>query len=273
MLVGLDGSASSAAAVELGQRWARRFDAVLVGLGVVDEPGICRPEPTGMWGGTFKQRSDAHRLSDARRQVHGFLEQFAQRCTGAGVAHQELEDVGRPCAQILLEAQRCDLVLLGQHPRFHFKTQARDTDTLDGVLRGGCRPVVVVPEQLPEERTVLVAYDGSPAAARALQAFQASGLAEGREVHVTCVSADRAAAERHVGRAVEFLRPHGIEGRPCPVVSAAAPARALGAEARRCGAGLLVMGAYGRSRLRELVFGSLTRTLLGMSSIPLFLCR
>jgi hypothetical protein len=38
MLIGLDGSPSSSAAVDLALRWARGFKAMLVGLGVVDQP-------------------------------------------------------------------------------------------------------------------------------------------------------------------------------------------------------------------------------------------
>ena len=42
ILIGLDGSPSSAAAVELGIQWAKRFNALLVGLGIVDEPPFTR---------------------------------------------------------------------------------------------------------------------------------------------------------------------------------------------------------------------------------------
>jgi nucleotide-binding universal stress UspA family protein len=273
ILVGLDGSTSSAAAVELGLRWALRFDARLVGLGIIDEPAICRPEPTGIGGSFYKKHRDANRLADARRQVEGFLEQFTRRCAGAGATYQVLEDVGHPHEQILLEAQRFDLILLGQHPRFHFETQDRDTDTLRKVLRGGSRPVVVVPEKLPEGGVVLVAYDGGPPAVRALETFQASGLAEGQEIHVLSVGADRAATEAHGGRAVEYLGLHSIKARACPLITSTAPARVLLDQVRQRGADLLVMGAYGRSRLREFLFGSLTCTLLRESSIPLFLCH
>lgn len=44
ILVGVDGSAYSVAAMELGIRWEQRFDALLVGLGVIDEPTIPSPE-------------------------------------------------------------------------------------------------------------------------------------------------------------------------------------------------------------------------------------
>jgi hypothetical protein len=54
ILIGLDGSAYSTTALELGIRWARRFDALLVGLGVIDEPTIRGPEPVPLGGAYYK---------------------------------------------------------------------------------------------------------------------------------------------------------------------------------------------------------------------------
>ena len=52
ILVGLDGSPFSESAVELGIRWAKRHDALLVGLGIIDEPTICGPKPVPVAGGS-----------------------------------------------------------------------------------------------------------------------------------------------------------------------------------------------------------------------------
>jgi nucleotide-binding universal stress UspA family protein len=47
----------------------------------------------------------------------------------------------------------------------------------------------------------------------------------------------------------------------------------IAAAAARTGAGLIVLGAYGHSRLREWVFGGVTRHLLGRSGIPCLFSR
>jgi nucleotide-binding universal stress UspA family protein len=72
LLIGLDGSPYSEAATELGVLWARRTRAMLVGLGVVDEPTILRPEPTGIGGGSWKSQRDAALLADARARGTGW---------------------------------------------------------------------------------------------------------------------------------------------------------------------------------------------------------
>jgi nucleotide-binding universal stress UspA family protein len=120
ILVGLDGSAYSAAAVELGIQWAQHSGAVLVGLGIIDAPTICKPQPVPLGGSAYKVHHDATLLADAGHKVEQFLEDCAQRCAEADVAYQILQDTGLPAEHILLEAQQYDLIMLGQHTFFHW---------------------------------------------------------------------------------------------------------------------------------------------------------
>ena len=127
ILIGLDGSAYSDVAVELGIQWAKRFNAVLVGLGIVDEPTICKREPVPLGGASYKLERDAQLLADGRRKVEEFLKRFGAQCAAAGVAYQEVEDVGMPYDEILRESHRYDLVLLGHETHFHFETSDERT--------------------------------------------------------------------------------------------------------------------------------------------------
>ena len=270
ILVGVDGSEYSTAAVELGIQWAQRSGAVLVGLGIIDAPTISKPEPVPIGGSAYKVHHDASLLTDASHRVGQFLEHCARRCTEASVACQLLQDIGLPAEQILLEAQRYDLILLGQHTFFHFETQQQPDDTLHVVLKQSPRPVVAVPAALPEGRTVVVAYDGSLHAARALQMLQVLGLEDAQEVHVVCVDPDQEHADRSAERAVAFLHSHHVAARAYARATTAAPAHVLLEHVHQVQASLLVMGAYGRSTLREFFGGSTTRTMLRESPVPLF---
>jgi nucleotide-binding universal stress UspA family protein len=271
ILIGLDGSAYSTAAVELGIRWARRFDALLVGLGVIDEPTIRGPEPVPLGGVYYKRHRDDVRMHEAQVKVEQFLERFTLRCTEAGVPSKLLEDIGLPWEQILVEAQRYDLILLGQQTYFHFETQQSPCETLHKVLKNSPRPVVTTPQKLGNGSAVLVAYDGSLQAARALQAFQTSGLHGGQDVHIVSVAEDHTEAARHTDRAAEFLRFHEIKAVVHPLASIARPAEVILEQVRQRNAGLLVMGAYGQPTLREFFLGSVTRTVLKEAQVPLFL--
>jgi nucleotide-binding universal stress UspA family protein len=271
VLVGVDGSEYSTAAVELGIQWAQRSGAVLVGLGIIDAPTICQPDPVPLGGSAYKAHHDASLLTDARHKVGQFLERCARRCAEADVACQILQDIGLPAEQILLEAQRYDLILLGQHTFFHFETQPQPDDTLHIVLKQSPRPVVAVPATLPAGRTVVVAYDGSPHAARALHMLQVLGLEGSQEVHVVCVDPQQEHADRCLERAVAFLHSHHIGAQAHARVTEVTPAHVLLEYVHQVQASLLVMGAYGQSTLREFFGGSVTRTMLRESPVPLFL--
>jgi len=270
ILIGLDGSPYSQSAIELGIDWARRFKILLVGLGIVDEPAICRPELVPLGADSFKQHSDEVRLARASHQVEQFLEQFRQQCTKAGVTSKVLKEVGDPTEQILREAQRYDLILLGQQTHFHFATQQEPCETLKKVLKNTPRPVVTVPIQRTGGTAVVIAFDGSLQAARALQAFQWLRL-DGAKIHVVSVGADSTEVTRCADRAVEFLGLHELQATVHAVVSSAAPAQVLLDHLRGLNANLAVMGAYGKPGIREFFLGSVTRTLLQESPVPLFL--
>ena len=273
ILVGLDGSAYSAAAVELGIRWAQHAGAVLVGLGIIDAPTICKPQPVPLGASAYKVHHDATLLADASHKVEQLLEDCAQRCAAAGVTCHLLQDTGLPTEHILLEAPQYDLIMLGQHTFFHFETQDTPDDTLAVVVKQSPCPVVAVPATLPEGRAVLIAYDGSAPATRALHMFQALGLDSAHEVHVVCVDAHREKAHLCVERAVTFLQGHNVVAQAHALATSESPAHALLQYVQQVQAGLLVMGSSGRSPLREFFGGSVTRTMLRDSPVPLFLCH
>lgn len=270
LLVGVDSSPDGEAALDLAIRWAQRFDAMVVGLGVVDEPGIRGPDES-LIGPTFLRRLDQDLIAQSRRQVDLALERCALRCAEAGVAFKPLQDVGTPYVQILTEAQRYDLILLGQETHFRHGWETKGDDTLSQVLSALPRPVVAVPREVPEGESILVAYDGSLQAARTLGAFEATGLGRDRELNVLCAMEDQLTAARHADRASEFLRSHGLRAVPHTLSSFNSAAEAILDFARELQAGLLVMGAYGRPMLREFFLGSVTRTVLKSSTIPVFL--
>lgn len=271
LLIGLDGSAFSEATVELGIRWARRTGAELTGLAVVDEPTICRPEPVPLGSTIYKAQRDAALLQDAGRKVARFLQRFARQCAAAGVKYRVLREVGLPSSEILDEAEDFDLTLLGKQTYYHFETQDSADETLHAVLRGSHRPVVAVPAELPASAVVVVAYDGSPPATRALEAFQRSGLYAGQDVVVLSVAPDGGAAARHAEEGARYLRFHGIAAAARPLTASGAADRLLLEQINELDAGLVVMGAHGGSPLWGFLFGSTTRAIVERSSAVVFL--
>jgi nucleotide-binding universal stress UspA family protein len=222
-------------------------------------------------GGAFKEQRDEARVQDARKRVHELVEGFTLNCRKAGVTCRVLESAGRPSDQIALESQRYDLILLGQQTYFDFETRSDPDDTLHQLLRRSPRPIVTAPRGLPAGESVLIAYDGSLQAARTLQTFVSLELHGAQAVHVISVHRYRPEAAWSAERAVEYLGMHKIAAHSHPIVSAESPAEVLLERAQALDGGLMVMGAFGKSMFHELVFGSVTRTILDQATLPLFL--
>jgi nucleotide-binding universal stress UspA family protein len=307
LLICLEGSPSSASALDVAIELARSLGARLAGLAIIDEPDIVAREPTGIGGASFKRDRDAALLEDARARAREWLERFRARGRAADVAVRALELSGRPAETILDEMQRHDLLVLGRDVNFRFETQERDRYTRDRILRRAGKPIIVVPPDpvragsLPSERpslrwsgptappagrpglssvrsspserpsSVMIAYDGSPAAIRALRSFAASGLARGRALHVATVHDDGAHAYETATQGCQLLGQLGFAAVPENVVSIEPTADALLTRRDKLGAGLVVVGGYVPSPLARLMWGSVTHELLGKTPVPVFL--
>src|SRR5258708_1116776 len=270
VLVAVDGSACSFTATTLALDWARRFDARLLGLGIVDEPSIHRPEPVPVGAGAYKKARDEARMADAHHRVAGFVADFRARAAVAGVHVDVLEEQGEPAERIAFEAQRADVVMLGRETHFNFETPERRDATLARVVRSSPRPMVLVPQTLPDGSGVLVAYGGGREAARTLQLFALLGLAAGETLDVVTIHRDSAQARATARAAGDFLAAHDLIHRVHTVGSSAAPAEVLLEEVESRRPRLLVMGAHREHPLRDLFATSLTRAMLGSCALPIF---
>jgi nucleotide-binding universal stress UspA family protein len=272
MLVCIEGSASGERAVDLAISLAQRLGARLTGLAIVDEPDIRSGAATGIGGSSYKRQRDDALVNDAEARVHAWLGQFEARCREARVPVHVLEERGRPEPTILEKMGAYDLTLMGRHANFKFETKASDPGTRDGILHRSRQPVLVVPEDQPIESTrVMIAFDGSSAAKRAIRSFADSGLAAERDLHVVCVDDDGANAWEMATRGVALFAEVGLAATPVNVVSVLPIADALIETRAKLGAGLMVMGAYTKSTLSEFVWGSVTRELVEKTLVPLLL--
>lgn len=270
ILVGLDGSPFSDSAVSLGLRWANASGAVLAGHAVIDRPEISTPAAaTG--SGVYRMFPDDRAVAAAKVRADDLLAAFSARCAAAGVTARQIAEVGDPAAALLAQAQRFDLILLGLETHFRAMPGGGSCDTLDKVLHSPPRPVVAVPAALGEGGTAVIGYDGSLQASRTLAAYVATGLAANYENVVVTINEDYEEAARTAERAVDYLALHGVPVKARPVETRLDPSAVILDHAGTFTAGLVVMGAFGHSSLREFFFGSTTRGVLRASKAPVML--
>lgn len=134
-------------------------------------------------------------------------------------------------------------------------------------------PVLALPEAsggFDMDGPALVAWNGSAEAAAALRA--AVPLLAGREVTVLRIGA--AQGKFPETEALSYLFRHGVRAELREETpSARSVEEQLESAAIDMGAAMMVMGAFGRSRLRETLFGGVTRYLLDSARVPLLLAH
>lgn len=179
---------------------------------------------------------------------------------------------GRFLAQ---QARAADIVVLGARAGSIVDPTAA-ADPGDIVMQAG-RPLLVVPPaaQWLDLRSVLVAWKDVREARRAV--FDALPiLAAAKEVTIAEIreqDSDRAAALSHVADVAAWLRGHGVAANTVVPDMAGDVSEQLDRIAANVGAGAIVAGAYGHSRLREWVLGGVTRHLATEQRRCAFLSR
>ena len=275
ILIAIHNATPGTGTFALATSWAQRLNGAILAMGVVDEstavPASVLAGGSASMGNIAVPDANALRTK-AEKYVTEALRELESHCQDAGVACRHVAKEGNPEEAICLEAQRCDIVVLGRqstpNPDFGIPTR----EILSGILRPSPRPVVAVPGHIQQGQGILVAYDGSLQSARALQALVATGLRRLGTILVVGVHPEsEQVANEHAERAVEYLAAHGLAVDRRIVVSDKSVECVIADEVQAGGVEMIVMGAYGRSRLAEFFLGSTTTKVMDGVPAPVFL--
>jgi nucleotide-binding universal stress UspA family protein len=141
---------------------------------------------------------------------------------------------------------------------------------VERVIRASKLPVMVAPRETVSIKRVLLAYDGSASAKRALDFVGCSRLFEGLPIEIVTVGH----SDKDAGILGEAEAALEEAGRPADSVLVDGRAESALKERATAQPGtLLVMGAYGHSRLRRLVVGSTTTEMIRTVGLPVLLIR
>lgn len=274
ILVALDDTPGAAAAGELAISLARRSGARLTAAVVLDIPhtsGAQEAVPLG--GAAFLERRNETLARRVTEEAEAALAAFAAAAGELRFETLRLDDA--PAPALLRASARHDVILIGRDSTLGMEASEDGlAPVIEALLHHGARPLLVVPPpaemaDYDPQGTVLVGYDASLPAMRALQLYAL--LKPEGEVRAKVFAADenREAARRMAEDGAAYLRAHGVEAEAI-AVSGQRPADLLLAEAAGERPRLLVMGAYETSGLRSLLLGSATRKLLRETPCPIF---
>jgi nucleotide-binding universal stress UspA family protein len=273
LVVGLDPSPFARRAVDAACMRARVQELTLLGVAVVDVPGI---EAINVWTEPapldFVTEARTAQLRDAEAVATRLLDEFRRTCEERRVRCETELFRGAPVDGIVDAARSADAIVIGSRTYFHFETDERPGDTLQRLLQAKVCPVLAVPAEVRLPLTsVLFPYDGSAAAGTAMRTFNhlTLDLPITGDAVLLCVDDDAQRGERLLRRPTAYLESYGY--RVEQMVVPGDPRKVVLETARELMPGVVVLGAYGRSPVAERLFGSVTRALVEDGEIPLFL--
>jgi len=270
LLLVLGETRASLAARQYAFQLARTMGADIAGLAGTDLSFIDAPMLGGIGTSAFKAHLEEELEEQAQHARARLHEAFDRECKTHDTAGELLSFEGDAVENVKLAAETCDLIVTGHDSTFQGKAREELPDTLDTLLSATPRPIVICGEETPEGRDILIAYDGSLPAMRALQIFTLLGVGANRHIHLISIDTDREVANRRISRAARYLQSHGHRVEMTPITTAASPVEAIRVEVAARRIETLVMGAYGHRTLRELIFGSTTRGLVEDPPCALF---
>jgi nucleotide-binding universal stress UspA family protein len=269
ILVVLDGSKFSKAATQLAGRIAQKSKGVVIGVGVLDIPGIERsvgPVPLG--GSHFAMESIKRNLQIAEDKLKLFLKEFELECQKNQVKYEVVLRKGDTFKQLLDEGKTADVIIIGLMTYFHFATSDKADSFPNKLLESTVCPVIAVPEQLDCFCNVLIAYDGSLSSSKAMRFYAqlSQGLPRADKVILLNINDDEDQGKQALIKAQQYLNTYDIQAETW--VRTGDPSTQIYEAALEIQPGVVVMGVHGNNRIRDFFLGSTVRKIINERNIP-----
>ncbi|MFT4119606.1 universal stress protein [Bradyrhizobium sp.] len=272
VMVSLALDQSNEARLQVAGELADRFEAAIVGVAAAQfAPPLYFTDGTEAQGLIDQgEASVKRRLADLEAQFHAVT-----RSRGGRAEWRSALDF--PARFVPAQARCADIVVSGGHSPA-FSDAFALASPRDLVMQVG-RPLLVVPDKVNwlDLRSVLVAWKDTPEARRAV-ADAVPMLRKARNVTIVEIPErddDDSAVTSRVADVAAWLTRHGVvaTARTAEGVRSETAAEQLERTAGNVGAGLIVAGAYGHSRFRELILGGVTQYLVTQSARCVLLSR
>jgi len=281
VLACVDGSRYTTAVCEYAARTANRLGTGVRVLHVLDRtavpieqesfeladlPGILPSE---------LDRAEDPRLRMMLQQANAMLAKSVERVQIMGVNQVESRLVFGTLSDQLSEFEsNARMVVIGKRGEWEGHVTLNLGSNLERVVRASQRPTLIVPPHLRPLRKFVVAYDGGSSSEKVIDFLINDTRLLEAECHLLMVTNSESNRRNRFEAAAERLRSAGY--RVVERFNVMEPGRhdeAIIAAVERNKADLLVMGAYGHSRIRNLLIGSTTTALLRGSTVPVLVVR
>jgi nucleotide-binding universal stress UspA family protein len=215
---------------------------------------------------------DEQRGRLAREQGRLLLKAARQRARDAGVAEPEELLRHGELVETLTELEKgVRLLVLGKRGETAAVASQHLGSNLGRVIRAMHRPILVTMAEFRVPQRIMLAFDGSATTRKGVEMVATSPMFRGLPCHLVMAGAKTADTVEQLARAKQTLEDAGFET-PAVILPGEVES-VLSRYQQEQEIDLLIMGAYGHSRIRELLVGSTTTAMIRKSTVPLLLLR
>lgn len=215
---------------------------------------------------------DAAQAKLAQKRGRAILEDAKVRVEAAGVTDVQVRLRTGDLVETLGEMEPDhDIVIIGKRGEAADFAKLHLGSNLERVVRGATLPTLVCSRAFQPIKSFMVAFDGGPSAMKAVEHLTRSRVFPGLACTLLSVGSGAPMARRALDEAAARLREAGYEVTAEFVPGQ--PEEVIGERIKDGAADVLIMGAYGHSRIRNLIIGSTTTEMVRGCQIPLLLFR
>ncbi|TGN39802.1 universal stress protein [Marinobacter confluentis] len=276
----IDGSEAALAVCDYSGWASQRMGAPLMLLHVLDEEKYpARTDMTGNIGlGSREQLQeelvslDQERSKLALKHGHVLLDEAEKRVLASGIDKATKRQRHGELAASLAELEpQSQLFVMGLHGESSAAAGRLVGSQLETVIRSVHRPILMVPDDYVQPRSAMLAFDGSATAFRSIELLSATPVFQGMPLHLVLVGSDTAHHQDQLRRAERLLSDQGSDIHTA--IRDGDVEQTLHAYQEAHDIDVLVMGAYGHSRIRQFLVGSTTTRMLETARKPLVILR
>lgn len=280
VIAAIDGSKFSEGVCDYAAWASQALNSPLVFLHVVDNhPQTAEADLSGNIGLGSREHLleelsglDEKRAKLAQEQGRIVLKAAKARAEAAGAGEPTTRQRNGTLVETLEEIQgETRLLVIGKRGEAAHQAVEHLGSNLERVVRSLHHPVLMVSETFKAPENVMVAFDGSKTTRKGIEILAKSPLFTGVCVHVVIVGPDTGDNQYQLKWALETLQEagHSAEG----AIRAGDVEATLHQYQDEHDIDMLVMGAYGHSRVRHLLVGSTTSEMLRNATIPILILR
>ena len=281
MLVFIDGSVYSESvcdhviwAASGGQSEISLFN-IIEGVSSVDTPSNF----SGNLGAEARNRLllelselDQKRAKLAQKKGRLVLDLAKKRLLGCGLEHVETHLRTGDFVDTVSEFQNnANLIIIGKRGEAADFAKLHIGSNLERLIRSTNKPVLVAARSFKPINRILVAFDGGRSSFGAIEYLSSNKLYWHLECHIVIAGREGNRGQKRLKSAETLLKKVGIDYQ---VFSGRGePEKVIANHVEKQNIDLLVMGAYGHSRIRNLIIGSTTTQMIRSCRVPVLLFR